>query len=103
MLDNMTFDEYYDDISDESFTESDCDNARKLWDLLHKVSPFNEEEQGTAFVLGPDVNELLCYSRDCGHMDEETFDALQAFLDFIFDDPMNGFLADMLLEYFTDL
>lgn len=105
MLENISFEEYYESISDENFSQSDRSNAHKLWELLHGAEPFSEDEQEKAngFAIDGEIDSLLRYSADCGHMDEKTFETLHALLQDIMDDPLNGFLLDMMIEYFTEL
>ena len=105
MLEDMSFEEYYESISDENFSEAERSSAQKLWELLHNAEPFNQDEQEKAegFVIDGEIDGLLRYSEACGHMDEKSFDALNDFLCDIQEDPQNGFLLDMIIEYFTEL
>lgn len=76
-----------------------------LWELLISAKPFNETEKVIAesMVRSMDIEGLILYSKKCFHMNQEVCDKLIDYLDFIFGDPLNGFLLDMIIEYFTEL
>lgn len=101
---NDDFKEYYEWISDENFTEDDRQHALYLWNLLMSIEPFNEDEKKNAeeMMRDLDIDEMLLYSRKCHHMSQEVCDELIDYLDFIFDDELNGFLLDMIVEYFKE-
>lgn len=104
MIQENCFEEYI-GYPAEGFTEADYENGRKLWEFLHRIEPFTQEEQQKArdCAAKAGVYALLCYAKDCGHMDEEILEAVVDFLDSALHDPENGFLLDMIIDYVTDL
>ena len=93
------------EISDENFTEEDRQNAMYLWKLLISTEPFNETEKKIAdgMLKSYCIDEMLLYSKECGHMNQEVCDKLMDYLDFIFEDPLHGYLYDMLIEYYMEM
>lgn len=109
MIFTNDFNEYYKSISDENFTEKDRENALCLWNLLCAVEPFTDEEKYVIDVMenelgvGMEIDELIQYSKEHNHMTQEVCDKLMDYLNYIWEDPLNGFLLDMIIEYFTEL
>ena len=109
MIFTNDFNEYYKSISDENFTEKDRENALCLWNLLFTVEPFTDEEKYVIDVMenelgvGMEIDELIQYSKEHNHMTQEVCDKLMDYLNYIWEDPLNGFLLDMIIEYFTEL
>ena len=103
MIKENSFEEYI-GYPAEGFTDADYENGRKLWELLHRIEPFTQEEQqARERAAKAGLYALLCYAKDCGHMDEKILEAVVDFLDSTLHDPENGFLLDMVIDYFTDL
>ncbi len=101
MMPGVTFEEYYEEISDENFTEEDRDYAKQLWDLLITITPFDDEERKVVEEdYWPNVDDVIFYSYDTKHMSEDVYDQLTEMLDFIYDDPLNGYLLDMIIDFY---
>ena len=97
MITEKTVEEYLGTLWTE-LTPKETEISHSLWDILHTVERFTDEEAQTAETLYAD--DILEFSAKCGHMSKETLKKLQDYLDFIMDNEENGYLLDMVLDYF---
>ena len=97
MIIEKTVEEYLGELWSE-LTTKETEIAHSLWDILHTVERFTDEEAQTAMTMY--VDDILDFSAKCGHISKETLEKLQDYLDYVMDDEENGFLLDMILDYF---
>ncbi len=104
MIREKTVEEYL-GLPDDCFGEKEINNAHYLWGLLFQAEPFTEEEQENArlFVRKFCIDGLLVYGMICNHLDEELYDEIVTYYEqIIMADLENGYLLDMIIDYFTD-
>lgn len=93
-------------LPDDNFGEKEIKNAHYLWDLLFQAEPFTEEEQKNARLFARKfcIDGLLVYGMICNHLDEDLYDEIVTYYEqFILADLENGYLLDMIIDYFIDL
>lgn len=97
MITEKTVEEYLGELWPE-LTAKEAEISHSLWDILHTAERFTDEEAKSAKTMYAD--DILEFSAKCGHISKETLEKLQDYLDFIMNDEENGFLLDMVLDYF---
>lgn len=102
MVESGSYEEYIGPV--EGFTEEDYERGRRLWDLLHQIESLKprERRKATKYVKRLELYKLLRYFKKRGYMNEEIFAESVKWLDFSISDPENGYLLDMIIDYFAD-
>lgn len=100
LMPGISFEEYSQDVFDNSFTDKDKENTKKMWDLLSSITPFEDYERD--FIednLYPNIGDVVTFSYYREHMDEEIYNQLKEMMEFIYDNPGNEFLTAMIVDF----